>query len=48
VARWQRMLAELKNIDVIEFPMISVALRELLDLAQASRHQRPCAELEEV
>ena len=47
VARWQRMLTELKNIDVIEFPMISVALRELLDLAQASRHQRPCTELEE-
>ena len=42
VDRWQRMLSELKNVDVVEFPMVSVALRELLDLAQASRHFRVC------
>lgn len=38
VDRWERMLEDLKSIDQTTFPMIAVALRELLDLAQASRH----------
>ncbi|MDK2777458.1 MAG: NAD-glutamate dehydrogenase [Pseudomonadota bacterium] len=38
VERWQAMLSELKATEAIEFPMVSVALRELLDLAQSSRH----------
>lgn len=41
VNRWQSMLSELKAAETIEFPMVSVALRELLDLAQASRHLSP-------
>lgn len=36
--RWQRMLDELKASDKAEYAMYSVALRELLDLAQASKH----------
>ena len=47
VARWANMLNELKAADSLEFTMLSVALRELLDLAQASRHQRPCIDGEE-
>ena len=39
MSRWQRMLAELQASDKVEYAMYSVALRELLDLAQASRHQ---------
>ncbi len=38
IGRWQSMLNELKATDTVGFPMVSVALRELLDLAQASRH----------
>jgi len=38
VERWARMLEELKSTDQMNFPMIAVALRELLDLAQASKH----------
>ncbi|WP_297530582.1 NAD-glutamate dehydrogenase [Thalassolituus sp.] len=38
VERWGRMLEDLKSIEQTSFPMIAVALRELLDLAQASRH----------
>ncbi|WP_353292891.1 NAD-glutamate dehydrogenase [Thalassolituus maritimus] len=38
VDRWERMLEDLKSIEQTTFPMIAVALRELLDLAQASRH----------
>ena len=38
IERWQSMLGELRAADSVEFPMVSVALRELLDLAQASRH----------
>lgn len=45
LGRWNRMLTELKNVDSVEFPMVSVALRELLDLAQASRHHKVCDEL---
>ena len=39
VSRWQRMLDELRASDRVEYAMYSVALRELLDLAQASKHQ---------
>ncbi|MEH6450717.1 MAG: NAD-glutamate dehydrogenase [Oleispira sp.] len=39
VSRWQRMLDELRASDRAEYAMYSVALRELLDLAQASKHQ---------
>lgn len=38
VERWQAMLAELHATEVQEFAMISVAIRELLDLAQSSKH----------
>ena len=40
VHRWQEMLEELKSTDAMEFAMIAVALRELLDLAQASHHAK--------
>ncbi|MEC8444151.1 MAG: NAD-glutamate dehydrogenase [Pseudomonadota bacterium] len=36
VDRWNTMLDELKSTEQVTFPMIAVALRELLDLAQAS------------
>lgn len=39
VSRWQRMLDELRASERVEYAMYSVALRELLDLAQASKHQ---------
>ena len=39
VSRWQRMLDELRASEKSEYAMYSVALRELLDLAQASKHQ---------
>jgi glutamate dehydrogenase len=38
VIRWQKMLDALRASDKVEYAMYSVALRELLDLAQASRH----------
>ena len=38
VQRWKTMLTELNSAGTLEFTMASVALRELLDLAQASRH----------
>ena len=38
VKRWQKMLDELRASDKAEYAMYSVALRELLDLAQASKH----------
>ncbi|MCY0966503.1 NAD-glutamate dehydrogenase [Parathalassolituus penaei] len=41
-SRWQTMLADLKATDHMEFAMVAVALRELLDLAQASRQQADC------
>ena len=40
--RWESMLSELKAADRMEFAMVAVALRELLDLAQASRHAPDC------
>lgn len=36
--RWQTMLIEIRKTEHMEFAMAAVALRELLDLAQASRH----------
>ena len=44
VARWRAMVAELQAAPGTDFAMFSVALRELLDLAQASQH---CASLED-
>lgn len=39
IDRWKSMLAELKNTREPEYAMFSVALRELLDLAQSTIHQ---------
>ncbi|SFR49628.1 glutamate dehydrogenase [Marinobacter daqiaonensis] len=38
VGRWKEMLAELKAVRQPEYAMFSVALRELLDLAQSTKH----------
>jgi glutamate dehydrogenase len=38
VERWRVMLAELHATETHEFAMYSVAIRELLDLAQSSKH----------
>lgn len=38
IHRWKTMLAELKGVREPEYAMFSVALRELLDLAQATLH----------
>lgn len=38
VDRWLEMITELQNAPVADFAMFSVAMRELLDLAQASNH----------
>jgi glutamate dehydrogenase len=38
VDRWMHMIAELKGVTGTDFAMFSVALRELLDLAQVSHH----------
>ncbi|KZZ72860.1 NAD-glutamate dehydrogenase [Oleiphilus sp. HI0130] len=38
VSRWQQTLTELKATDDAEYAMYSVALRELLDLAQSTTH----------
>lgn len=35
------MLTELKSVREPEYAMFSVALRELLDLAQSTMHQSP-------
>jgi glutamate dehydrogenase len=39
IHRWESMLAELKGVGEPEYAMFSVALRELLDLAQSTLHQ---------
>jgi glutamate dehydrogenase len=39
IQRWKSMLAELKSVREPEYAMFSVALRELLDLAQSTMHQ---------
>lgn len=41
VDRWQQMLTEFKASEDAEFSMYSVALRELLDLAQSTVHAIP-------
>lgn len=41
IERWHVMLTELKATKDPEFPMYSVALRELLDIAQATTHVNP-------
>jgi glutamate dehydrogenase len=38
IDRWKTMLAELKGVREPEYAMFSVALRELLDLAQTTMH----------
>jgi glutamate dehydrogenase len=38
VKRWRVMMSDLKNASGGDYPMVAVAMRELLDLAQASRH----------
>ncbi|WP_166261030.1 NAD-glutamate dehydrogenase [Marinobacter salicampi] len=38
VGRWKSMLAELRSVREPEYAMFSVALRELLDLAQSTLH----------
>ncbi|MGK0500000.1 MAG: glutamate dehydrogenase [Oceanicoccus sp.] len=38
VDRWRTLLAELQGMQVHEFAMYSVAIRELLDLAQSSKY----------
>lgn len=39
IARWKLMAAELHSSDIKEFSMYGVALRELMDLAQATLHK---------
>lgn len=39
IDRWKSMLSELKGVREPEYAMFSVALRELLDLAQSTMHQ---------
>lgn len=43
IRRWNLMLAELHSADAREFSMYGVALRELMDLAQATVHDDYCA-----
>ena len=38
ISRWKTMLTELKGVREPEYAMFSVALRELLDLAQSTMH----------
>lgn len=40
ITRWRLMLSELQAAPARDFAMFSIAVRELLDLAQASRHGR--------
>ncbi len=37
ISRWRKMVAELREGEITDFSVFAVALRELLDLAQASR-----------
>ncbi len=41
VNRWKNMVTEVQGSSVTDYAMFSVALRELIDLAQASAHQSP-------
>ena len=38
VQRWRAMLLDLKSTGIGDYPMVSVAMRELTDLAQNARH----------
>ncbi|HSC68396.1 MAG TPA: NAD-glutamate dehydrogenase [Cellvibrio sp.] len=38
IARWKTMVNELQAVNGTDFAMVAVALRDLLDLAQASQH----------
>ena len=39
LVRWHNMLTDLKSATMGDYPMISVAMRELLDLAQGANNQ---------
>jgi len=39
ITRWRKTVTELREGEICDFAVFAVALRELLDLAQASRHQ---------
>jgi glutamate dehydrogenase len=39
IARWKTMVNELQAVNGTDFAMVAVALRDLLDLAQASQHR---------
>ncbi|MCH9770607.1 MAG: NAD-glutamate dehydrogenase [Gammaproteobacteria bacterium] len=40
IERWQRIIADIRSTEAKEFALLSVAIRELSDLAQASEHHR--------
>lgn len=42
IARWRRIMVEIRSMDSREFAMYGVALRELMDLAQATLHSDVC------
>lgn len=42
IARWRRIMTEIRTMDTREFAMYGVALRELMDLAQATLHSDVC------
>lgn len=42
IARWRRIVSEIRAMDTREFAMYGVALRELMDLAQATLHVDIC------
>jgi glutamate dehydrogenase len=42
ISRWRKTVEELRESDINDFAVFSVALRELLDLAQASRLATQC------
>ena len=47
IQRWNNMLAELQSAEVMEFAMVAVALRDLLDLANASLPEPECLPCDE-
>ena len=38
ISRWKALISEFHSMDVKEFSMYGVALRELMDLAQTTLH----------
>lgn len=42
ISRWRRIMVEIRAVDSREFAMYGVALRELMDLAQATLHSDVC------